>query len=171
MEKIDTKEIMKNNNKIMFGIISFGLLLPWVTMIIIGLILDPKELSDIFPEYFFNFSTIIISVFIFIPFVILAKMTSACFNKATKQPIPSWTLSKAGVIGVWIETIGLSLFFSLSLWIDEFSGGYGGGLRASFAFIVGPIFIVILMPLFYGLGWITGKLIITIKDYKNKLRQ
>ncbi len=164
-------KIIKNNKKIIFGIISFGLFLPWVTMIIVGLILNPKELTDTFPKYFFNFGTIFTYLFIFIPFGILAQMTSVCFNKTTKQIIPSWTLHKAGVIGVWIETIGLSLFFSLVLWIEEFSGGYSGGNGMGFTYIVGSIFIVILMPLFYGFGWTIGKLIITIKDYKNKLRQ
>jgi hypothetical protein len=170
-KKIDTKEILKNNKKIIIGIISFGLLLPWITMVIIGLILNPKELTDIFPEYFFSFGTIFTSLFILIPFGILAEMTSVCFNKSTKQVIPFWTLHKAGVIGVWVETIGLSLFFSLVLWIEEFSDGYGGGLSMGFSFVAGPILIVILMPLFYGFGWTMGKLIITIKDYKNKLRQ
>ncbi|MFZ2602820.1 MAG: hypothetical protein WAX79_02325 [Candidatus Omnitrophota bacterium] len=174
LEKIDTKEIIeiiKNNKKIIFGIIGFGLLLPWVTMIIVGLILNPKELTDMGPKYFFDFDTIKTSLFGFIPFGILALMTIVCFNKSTKQLIPSWTLHKAGVIGVWIETIGLSLFLILMHWISDFSGEYGGGFAAGFTFIVGPIFIVILMPLFYSFGWTAGKLMITIKEYKNKLKQ
>lgn len=148
--------------KLDLGILALGIGLPWLLMLIIGLILNPQLLFSKF-FYFSSYPTLMFAVCNLLPFLILAELTGSYLFRKSNKSVDVFLLPRLlGTIGAWIVTLILILFLIFRTWISIFHSEHISSV--GFGFIgAGILFTIVLIPIGYGFGWLVGRLIIWIK--------
>jgi len=156
-----------------FCTIALGIILPFAVLIIVQLIFNPNDIFKTlkFSSLFDNINIFIILAQIAwndIPFIILAFLILSLWDKPIKQSSQAFFLHKTGVIGAIIATIGIVLFFNISIWVDV-TLGLPGSSTSVIAYFYLPFYAFISMMAGYLLGRFGSKLILRIgKRMKRK---
>lgn len=154
---------MKKRLKLVFwGIAILGLLLPLVVEIIVGLIMDPRQMLRFYTSHTKEALSglLLASLSNDIPFIALAilvlRRIGLNIGRDTEgQYSKNFYRQRSGVIGAAIAVIGVSLLLNIAYWVDLY--GPSCSSTGCLVFIFIPIYGLILMPLGYGCGWILGR--------------
>lgn len=151
------------SKKTQWKIIAFGMFLPLIMMIAVGMVLSPAQLfSDL--KQMLSDGAIIPFIFIIpplnaIPFIVLINLTNLSFNIFTEKGAAPSFPNRLGTILAWILALVFSVFVSLGVWIQTYNPNMPSSSTDAIAFSIGPIFTtIVLIPGGYGLGWVIGKL-------------
>ena len=118
-----------------YGIIIIGILLPWLVMLIVGILISPVKLFGILRDSLADINFFVgVTIISVIPFIILAFLMKFQINKLYILSPQKYYHYVGGIIGAITGTIGISLLINILVCIDLFSsspsstGGIPGAL-------------------------------------------
>ena len=155
--EVKVKEIYKYSGRWFLGIIIFGALLPLIVEIIIKIIFDPQNFTDIFLSITSSF--FLSALFNAIPLIIWAFMVRSLWYRPESEIYQDFYKHKAGVIGAGILTIGFILYVNIGIWLGIILHQPGASTSAIAYFFL-PFYGIMTNLLGYGLGRLIGKIIL-----------
>lgn len=135
------------------GIIILGEMLPFIIGGMMTLKYGPSEFP-ILDLFLLKPSSLLFPLIIHgIPLVVFTLLAKFLWEKRGAQ--------LAAIIGAGIAVFGIILLFNLIFWIDLYLGSASS--TGALIFLVIPVFGILLVPIGYWCGWLTGKGLVRIR--------
>jgi hypothetical protein len=148
-----------------YGIIIAGILLPWLVMLIAGILISPMKLFSTLRDSSYGLTWVDslmffggVTVMSVIPFIILAFLIKFQIDKLyILHPQKYYYCRIGGIIGAIVGTIGVSLFINILVCMDLFSDSPSSTGGMAYFFL--PSYSLIAMFIGYWFGWLIGILL------------